>query len=217
MWGPPCRDADRVQILVFGARKTWHRQGIWPLKYAEMLAKQTKYGQMLTRRGEDGHSSDFQTYACRAIVGYPGTWSFHSWPRAADIRPWENPCRDDGVLVTDFDMFGLKDGLNFIGSFFAAGFDWGSTWDDTDGSKLDKKCRIAKHELKDNGKKIRNGRVDSMHFELDDDGDTWTDAKCLKKLRRYRIQHPVKMSKILKDADAKDCKGLMKRWREGKA
>jgi hypothetical protein len=215
-WGPPCQ-ADRVSIKLFGATETWHKAGIYAVKYAELLALRTKYGRFLARRQEAGNTSDVQTYACRPIRGSSTGYSYHSWPRALDVRPAFNGLRDDGVLESDFTRFGLLDGVRFVGAFFAAGFDWGSTWDDTDGETQDQKCRLARRDLLRVGKKIRDGRVDAMHFECDDDSDAWSRERALAKLRRYRVLNPVYMRGVLKQAKAESLTELLSAWETGRA
>jgi hypothetical protein len=206
-----------VTIKLFGADATWHPAGIYPVKYAELLALRTDYGRFLVQRRQAGYLSDIQTYACRPIRGSTTSWSYHSWPRALDIRPAENPMRDDGVLETDFTRFGLLDGLRFVSAFLSAGFDWGATWDDTDPLSSDEKVRLVRRMLLRAGQKVRDGRVDAMHFELDDDSDAWSEARALRKLRAYRVRHPVYMQRVLASAGVKTCRQLLRAWRDGKA
>ncbi len=201
-----------MNVHLFGAVSTWHEAGVYPLKYAELLALRTKYGQFLARRRREGNLSDVQTYACRPIRGSSDGYSFHSWPRALDIRPPENSLRDDGLLECDFRRFGLLDGVRFVSAFFAAGFDWGATWDDTDPETHDEKVRLVRRDLLRVGKVIRSGRVDAMHFELDDDSDAWSRATALAKLRRYRTLHPVYVGSVLREARAENLPQLLDAW-----
>ena len=125
--------------------------------------------------------------------------------------------RDDGVFVSDFDKYGLLDGVRFVGAFLAAGFDWGATWDDTDGASEDERCRLTRRTLLRNGEKISSGRIDPMHFELDDDSDVWTTKRALRKLRAYRARHPIYVAQVLKDANADNLRELLVKWKKGDA
>jgi hypothetical protein len=212
-WGPACRDDDRMTIRLFGTSKTWHKKGVGNIKYAELLALRTKYGRFLQERRE---ALDVQTYACRPIRG-SSSWSYHSWPRALDIRPWENPMRDDGVFVTDFDKFGLWDAVRFVGAFLAAGFDWGATWDDTDGKSTDEKVRLTRWYLRKNGQVVRSGRVDPMHFELDDDSDVKSQKYWVRQVRRYRARHPRYVREVYRRAGVKGAAELVRKWYAGTA
>lgn len=202
-WGTPCDSSALRTIRLFGQRETWHVNGIEAVKYAELLANRTRYALLLRNRLEP---ADFQTYACRPIRGTSDTYSLHSWPRATDIRPSWNPMREDGVLLTDFDRFGYNDGIEFIDAFLKAGFRWGATWSH---SKAD-----AISALRRKGQKIRDGRVDPMHFELDAAPvtDGW-----VRRLRTYRALNPRYMSKVLSDAGVSTCEDLVRAWRAGLA
>lgn len=202
-WGEPCQPHTQVRVRLFGQPEIWHRDGVEAIKYAEMLALRTEYGQFLARRDEP---LDVQTYACRPIRGTTNTHSLHSWPRALDIRPTFNPLRDDGVLVTDFDKFGLKDAKAFVGAFLAAGFRWGGTWSHDP--------EVANRALARNHEKVLNGRVDTMHFELDRDPVTtgWPE-----RLRAYRRKHPAYFTTVLRQAKASSAGELIERWRAGEA
>ena len=202
-WGQPCVPATRCDITVFGMSKTWHRDGVEAVKYAEMLALRTDYGRFLARRREP---SDFQTYACRPIRGTTDTYSLHSWPRAVDIRPSENPMREDGILVSDFTRFGLDDGVAFVRAFLAAGFRWGGTWSDDP--------RVAARALANEGHKVLAGRCDTMHFELDGDPVLTGWAS---RLRAFRRTSPVYFRKVLSAAGATTPEELLDAWRAGKA
>lgn len=198
-WGPPCDSSNLTPVLLFGQTETVHRCAVEAFKYAELLALRTAYGRMLVARDE---RTDFQTYACRPIRGTENTWSNHSWARATDIRPSANPMREDGVLITDFDKFGYRDGLAFIYAFLDAGFRWGGTW------SHDK--ATAASALHRNGQKVRDGRVDTMHFELDQPEpitDGW-----VRRLRAYRLANPRYMARVLRAADVKTCEQLVAAW-----
>lgn len=210
-WGLPCNDASRVTIRLFGADATWHIRGVGQVKLAELAALRTKYGQFLARRRAEGHLGDVQTYACRPIRGASATtYSLHSWPRAVDVRPSDNPMRDDGVLITDFTRFGLLDGVRFVSAFLWAGFDWGTTWDDTDNLDGPEGVRLVRRHLLRRGQRVRDGRVDPMHFELDE--EPWSDERVLRALRRFRLRHPIYMQQVLREAGARNLRELMQRW-----
>lgn len=202
-WGAPCDGSQHVKVRLFGQTETWHRLGVEAVKFAELLALRTQYGRMLVKR-QDPY--DFQTYACRPIRGSSSGYSLHSWPRATDIRPPANPLRDDGVLITDFDRFGFDDGLEFVSAWLRAGFRWGGTWSHsiTDAAKA----------LRNNGKKVRDGRIDTMHFELDGEpvSKGWVE-----RLREYAGEHPNYVQRVLDDAEVGDLKALVAAWRSGKA
>lgn len=216
-WGPPCNEQARITIRLFGGPLTWHEKGIYPVKYAELLALRTKYGRFLARRVAEGNPADRQSYACRPIRGLATVYSYHSWPRALDVRPPENPIRDDGVLQCDYTKFGLLDGVRFVSAFFAAGFDWGASWDDTDGDTQDEKVRLSRWVLLRVGKKIRDGRVDAMHWECDDDSDIWSRRRALRKLRTYRVRHPIYVAGVLKAAHVDRLGELLTAWEDGRA
>lgn len=190
-------------MLLFGQRETWHRAGVEAVKFAELGALMTRYGRMLTQRGDP---YDFQTYACRPIRGSSTGYSLHSWPRATDIRPAANPLRDDGVLITDFDRFGFEDGMGFLGSFLAAGFRWGATWSADP--------RVAAQALRHNGQKIRDGRVDAMHLELAGEPVTtgWAD-----RLKAFRDRNPRYFAGVMARAGATTIPDLIRRWKAGTA
>ena len=212
-WGEPCQSRDRVTIRLFGSREVWHRLGVGQVKFAELLALRTKYGQFLRQRQAEGNTSDVQTYACRDIRGSTTTYSNHSWPRAVDIQPSLNPMRDDGVLECNFTNYGFVDGFRFVSSFIAASFDWGANWITED----QRAERISRWDLRRIGKKIRDGRVDAMHFEIGQGTGPWTDRKVVRKLRAYRAKHPVYMAGVLKAAKVNSCVKLLRAWKSGDA
>lgn len=149
-----CNTADHERVAALGQTVRWHKDALLPFLAAIALARKTEYGKWLMSRKDVW---DVQTYACRSIRGSDGH-SEHSHPVALDVRPGSNPLRDDGVLVTDFDKFGIDDGVAFVNAFLACGFRSGITYY-TDATK-------TRGYLKQNGKKIRKGRVDPMHFEF---------------------------------------------------
>jgi hypothetical protein len=209
-WGLPCQDSNRVSIRAFGRTETWHRAGIGHLKYAELLALRTRYGRSLLElasRASDSAPYVIQTYACRNVRGGE-TPSNHSWPRAVDVKPWANPMRDDGVLVTDFTRFGFLDGLRFVSAWLAAGFEWGSTWS---GERP-----LARWALTRVGRKIRDGRVDPMHFEREADphGER---AYWVRRVRAYALRHPRYVAQVKRRAQVHTIPKLVEAWWEGRA
>ena len=209
-WGLACAAANRVSIRAFGRTETWHRAGIGHLKYAELLALRTRYGRELAELGgsELANAPYFiQTYACRDVRGGDAP-SNHSWPRAVDVKPWQNPMRDDGVLITDFTKFGLIDGFRFVSAWLAAGFTWGSTWSASP--------PLARWALARVGKKIRDGRVDPMHFEREPEPHEarwyWR-----RRVRRYAVLHPLYMRGVKARADVETITALVDAWFEGRA
>lgn len=202
-WGAPCRDADRVSIPLFGRPRQWHRLGIEAVKFAELRATATRYGRFMAERADPW---DFQTYNCRPVTGSTTGYSLHSWPRAVDIRPSENALRDDGVLVSDFDRFGLQDGVEFIAAFLACGFRWGATWSDSRAE--------AAAALRRNGQRLRQGRVDAHHFELDKPPvtDGW-----LRRLKVYAAKEPKHVAAVMAEAKVASPADLIEAWRAGTA
>ena len=209
-WGTPCDASNLVAIRAFGRTETWHRRGIGHLKYAELLALRSRYGRELAELAS-GRSEQapyvIQTYACREVRGGTTT-SNHSWPRAVDVKPWANPMRDDGVLETDYTKFGRLDGLRFVSAWLAAGFVWGSTWS---GERP-----LARWALWRVGRKIRDGRVDPMHFEREadprDSRRYWT-----RRVRRYALRHPRYVRRVKRQAGVRTVRALVEAWFEGKA
>lgn len=202
-WGLPCQTNAHVRIRLFGGTETWHREGVEAVKYAELLALRTNYGRFLAKRAEP---TDFQTFACRPIRGTENTYSLHSWPRAADIRPSENPMREDGVLITDFTRFSLADGQSFVRAFLAAGFRWGGTWSHDPAT--------ADRALARNGEKVLAGRCDTMHFELDGEPVRTGWAA---KLRAFRRSHPIYFADVMRAAGVYSAEELLDAWRAGAA
>jgi len=149
-----CQTADHVKVAALGQTVRWHKDCILPFRAAIKLASRTEYGKWLLGRKE---LWDVQTYACREVRGGSGH-SEHSHPVALDVRPGSNPMRDDGILITDYDRFGLDDGEAFVNAFIWCGFRSGIAY-----YTIPEKTRSY---LAQNGKKIRDGRVDPMHFEF---------------------------------------------------
>lgn len=153
---PSCSPQVRVH-LVGGRVVPFHPLAAGPLKLAAAKAYvRTSYGRyVLTTSVKDW--TWWQCYACRRIRG-SASWSAHSVSIASDIRPWANPMRDDGVLVTDFTRFGVDDGVEFVRCFHEAGFRNGITW-----NQDIEQVRWALNRV---GQRVRSGRVDAMHLEL---------------------------------------------------
>lgn len=208
-WGKPCELDNRITIRLFGAAKVWHRAGVGYVKYAELLAMRTRYGRFLAKRLANGHLLDVQTYSCRTVRG-GSDWSMHAWPRAVDIRPEENPMSDSGVLRTDFDLFGLVDGVRWLMAWSLAGFKWGAIWARISGPIE------ARHLLKENGRTIRDGRVDPMHFEIEDP-EPKSRSYWVKRVRRFARRHPIYMRKVFKAARVRTARELVEKWYAGEA
>src|SRR5262249_9186815 len=131
------------------------------------LAKQTQYGAFLCTRPD---WTWFQTFAFRVIRGDggpvgPENHSEHAHSIAVDIRPFANSMREDGVLITDFDKFGLEDGVAFVSASLTAGFRWGGNW--VEPFDYPGAVAAARHAIANKNHKVRDGRVDTMHFELE--------------------------------------------------
>lgn len=209
-WGAPCAVSSRATIRLFGRSELWVRAGIGQVKFAELKALRTKYGRDLRAFGQSSNANAtfaVQTYACRAIRG-GAIPSMHSWPRAADIKPWLNPMRDDGVLTTDFRKYGLVDGLRWVNAWLWSGFRWGATWS---GQKP-----MARRFLLRVGQKVRDGRVDPMHFELYRD-QPWSRAKTIRRLRRYGARHLRYWRHVKRRARVKTAGQLYDAWLAGRA
>jgi hypothetical protein len=152
-------------------------KAVLPLRLAETLALKTSYGKLLVLAPD---RTWFQQFACRDIAG-SDSHSEHSHTIAYDIRPpgstvatingvsiaGSNPMRDDGIFITDFDRFGLEDGVAFVMSFIRAGFRWGANWMSPLDFSLAELEQAARFAFANKGKQIRDGRVDTMHVELE--------------------------------------------------
>jgi hypothetical protein len=90
--------------------------------------------------GDDGASmaaDNTSAFNCREITGGSG-FSVHSWGKAIDINPLENPYIRDGVVLprageayldrTDVRPGMIVDGDFVVEAFTAIGFDWGGDW-----------------------------------------------------------------------------------------
>ena len=159
---------DWASVPIFGGpAATWNKHAAPVLQYVtKRVEVGSRYGVFLADGWRRGERTWFQTAACRDIRGSTAH-SEHAHTVAVDIRPWENPLRDDGVLITDFDRFGIEDGESFLHSMMdpipglRAPWQWaGAAWT----SDVDV---ALKYFREGRGEKVRDGRVDAMHFELD--------------------------------------------------
>jgi hypothetical protein len=150
---------------LFGREVGVHPKAGLPFRLVEALALQTRYGQLLASAPD---WTWFQTFANRGIRSAdPPIHSEHSHSIAVDVRPAFNPMRDDGVFLSDFDRFGVDDGVAFVMAFYRAGFRWGAIWTSPLDHSLPDIERQVKKVFGKQGKSIRDGRVDTMHFELE--------------------------------------------------
>jgi D-alanyl-D-alanine carboxypeptidase len=162
VWPDPIPQSKPV---LFGRAVAVHPKAVLPFQLAEALALQTRYGQLL-RSAPDW--TWFQTFANRGIRSAdPPIHSEHSHSIAVDVRPAFNPMRDDGVFLTDFDRFGIDDGVEFVMAFYRAGFRWGAIWTSPLDHSLTDIEKLVRGAFAKKGQGIRDGRVDTMHFELE--------------------------------------------------
>lgn len=160
-----CNTDNHYRVAALGQTVRWHKDALLPFLAALKLARKTEYGKWLTSRKE---LWDVQTYACRDIRG-SDDHSEHAHPVALDVRPSANPMREDGILTTDFDKFGVDDGAAFVNAFLACGFSSGIAYY-TDAA-------LTRGYLEKNGQRIRpkGKRVDPMHFQFVR-GPEWIEA-----------------------------------------
>jgi peptidoglycan hydrolase-like protein with peptidoglycan-binding domain len=152
-----------VRPVILGRATPLDPRVVVPYRIAQFQALRTQYGKFLRQRYIEDLFA-FQTGNCRNIDGTtpatPGKHSEHAHWHTVDIRPAQNQVRNDGVLKCEFDMFGLDDGVKFLRAFLHDGwFRWGGTWSSS--------LAVARDALARNGQKIRDGKVDAMHFELE--------------------------------------------------
>jgi len=107
-----------------------------------------------------------QCAACRSQRG-SSSHSEHSHPVAIDCWPGANPLSNNGVLVTNFDLYGGSDGEKFLHSIMdplpGVGrglWQWG-------GGLYSADIDTAIACFRRRGQKITNSHTDAMHFELD--------------------------------------------------
>lgn len=203
-WGPPCAQINLQGISLFGCSKVVHKDAVLSFKVAELLSTATKYGRELLRID---NNYKVQTYVCRPIRGSE-TYSRHAYGIAVDIKPWVNPMRDDGLLYTDFDKFGVKDGYNFVKAWTAAGFRWGGIWSSTASAVLGA-LRLVQ------GARVRSGRTDPMHMEL---GDSPVPTPKLRKVvNEFGQREPELYALALRKAKARNMDELFAAWKAGRA
>lgn len=203
-WGPPCTMSNLQGISLFGCSKVVHKEAVLSFKVAELLSTATKYGRELLRID---NNYKVQTYVCRPIRGSE-SYSRHAYGIAVDIKPWLNPMRDDGLLYTDFDKFGVKDGYRFVKAWTDAGFRWGGIWSSVASAVLGA-LRLAQ------GAKVRSGRTDPMHMEL---GDSPVPTRKLRKVvAEFKENEPELYALALKKAKARNMDELFAAWKAGRA
>lgn len=91
--------------------------------------------------GDDDASmaaNNTSSFNCRPITGSPDRWSIHSYGRAIDINPVQNPYVSGSTVLPEagreyLDRSDLRHGMIPPGSvartaFAAEGFDWGGDW-----------------------------------------------------------------------------------------
>lgn len=203
-WGPPCAQINLQSIKLFGCTKTVHKEAVLSFKVAELLASASKYGQELTKLD---NNYKVQTFVCRPIRGSE-SYSRHAYGIAVDIKPWVNPMRDDGLLYTDFDKFGVKDGYKFVKAWTDAGFRWGGIWSSI-GSAVLGALRLIQ------GAKVRSGRTDPMHMELGDSPVPVSDLR--KVVAGFKEKEPELYAQALKKAKAENMDELFAAWKAGRA
>lgn len=164
-----CR--NEIEVSTVAGTRTW-AAGCGPVLQSTLIRMQqgSKYGAHLVDL-QQRFDTFIQTYACRSIRG-GGVHSEHSHPVATDLWPGANPMSDRGLLITNFDLFGAADGEAFLHSIMdplpGVGrgiWQWG-------GGLYSADINVAIGCYRRRGHVITRGRVDAMHFELDD----WVDA-----------------------------------------
>ncbi len=91
--------------------------------------------------GDDDRSmaaNNTSAFNCREVTGRPGVWSEHSYGRAIDINPIQNPYVLDGTVlpaagVPYTDRSKNKQGMihadgPVVRAFAAIGWSWGGNW-----------------------------------------------------------------------------------------
>ncbi len=166
---PICPPPSELQQITFLEHEiTVHRLVVPALRLVELRGVRTAYGEAFAE-GRIGPTPT-GAYNCRNRRPYPerpvtvARHSEHAHAIAIDVDYDSNPLSSSGVLITDFDRFGLEDGAEWLAAWLEPPeglpvlFRWGGGWT-TDPHQ-------AALNLADNGTRIRTGVVDGMHFEL---------------------------------------------------
>jgi peptidoglycan hydrolase-like protein with peptidoglycan-binding domain len=88
---------------------------------------------------------------------------------------------DHGILQTDFDRYGIDDAVKFATPWFEAGFMWGGQWLDPLVHGVTACVNAYRTALGKQGRKIRDGRVDAMHWELQHSPTSFAQVSTLRK------------------------------------
>jgi hypothetical protein len=107
-YGPHCKPANFIPVVVFGKTLSFDKRGANQLLRAAMSAYAVPY---------DVYR--IESYNCRMTTSGK-SWSAHAWAAAVDVNPDDNPLTS-GKLVTDLPRA-------FIKAFTDAGFGWGGNW-----------------------------------------------------------------------------------------
>ncbi len=164
---PLCPSVSETVWL--GQRISVHPLALPAFRLVELRALRTEYGTALAEgRLDPAPTGAFNCRNRRPYPEKPVTWSQHSEHShgvAIDVNYDDNRLRTDGVLMSDFDRFGVEDGCDWLRCWLSPPeglpvlFRWGGGWT-TDEQQA---CTLLAHH---NGDKIRTGTVDPMHFEL---------------------------------------------------
>ena len=83
-------------------------------------------------------ANNTSAFNCRSVTGQPGVWSEHSYGRAIDVNPVQNPYVRGGTVLPPAGGAYLNRTLNATGlikaggpavvAFSAAGWGWGGSW-----------------------------------------------------------------------------------------
>jgi D-alanyl-D-alanine carboxypeptidase len=129
-WGRMAVHHDVAARVVRALGKMYHAQ--FPIRRMELV---DVYG------GNDDLSmaaDNTSAFNCRPKTGIPGQWSVHSYGRAIDINPVENPYVKGNVVLppagSDYlDRADVRPGMITLGdvveqAFTTEGFTWGGNW-----------------------------------------------------------------------------------------
>jgi len=164
----PLCPPDKVEIGFLGHRIEVHPDAADAFRLVELRAQRTHYGTWLSEQTRA--TTPTGGFVCRNRRPHPETpvteelHSEHCHGHTIDVNWDDNPLREDGLLKTDFDRFGLEDGADWLGCWLEpppeleAFYRWGGGWT-TD-------LKQATANLERNGQVIRDGVTDGMHFEL---------------------------------------------------